>query len=75
MLLSGRRDENDALTHASRRFPVSIKDIYNVCTPELLGQSSLVMPWLTDHVSVDNNLVLEVTSEMNDNIIKVQQCL
>ncbi|XP_034562828.1 uncharacterized protein LOC117829310 [Notolabrus celidotus] len=47
-LLSGTRDEGQTLTHASGRFPVSINDIRSVCPLELLGQSSLVMPWMND---------------------------
>lgn len=50
-LFIGGRDENQALVHVSRRFPVSIKDIRSVCPPELLGESLLAMPWLTDNVN------------------------
>ncbi|XP_030581204.1 uncharacterized protein LOC115777435 [Archocentrus centrarchus] len=47
-LLSGSLDENQALAYASRRFPVSVKDISSVCPLDLLLQSSLYMPWMTD---------------------------
>uniref|UniRef100_A0A8P4FW34 Ubiquitin-like protease family profile domain-containing protein n=1 Tax=Dicentrarchus labrax TaxID=13489 RepID=A0A8P4FW34_DICLA len=47
-LLCGSRDENQALTHSTRRYPVSIKDMRSVCPLELLADSSLAMPWLTD---------------------------
>ncbi|XP_036935332.1 uncharacterized protein LOC119008775 isoform X3 [Acanthopagrus latus] len=47
-LFSGCRKGTQIITHVSRRFPVTIKDIRSFCPPELLAQSSMVMPWLTD---------------------------
>ncbi|KAK0156412.1 hypothetical protein N1851_000282 [Merluccius polli] len=44
-LLSGCRDENQTVTHSTRRHPVSIKDMRSVCPLELLAESSLAMPW------------------------------
>ena len=52
-LLRGCRDENQTVNHSTRRNPVSIKDMRSVCPLELLEESSLAMPWLTDNVSVD----------------------
>ncbi|KAM8760021.1 uncharacterized protein AB9X84_008237 [Acanthopagrus schlegelii] len=54
-LFSGCRKETQIITHVSRRFPVTIKDIRSFCPPELLAQSSMVMPWLTDDVSADKS--------------------
>nr|XP_055036496.1 uncharacterized protein LOC129423979 [Misgurnus anguillicaudatus] len=47
-LFTGDRDEEQTMACISRRFPVRIKDIRSVCPPELLGESFLAMPWLTD---------------------------
>ncbi|KAM6943918.1 uncharacterized protein PEZ65_001841 [Lycodopsis pacificus] len=47
-LFSGCRNEMERLTTISRRYPVPVKDMRSVCPPELLGQSSIEMPWLTD---------------------------
>nr|XP_055025246.1 uncharacterized protein LOC129415101 [Misgurnus anguillicaudatus] len=47
-LFTGNRDEKEPLAYVWKRYPVAIKDIRSVCPPELLGDSSLRMPWLTD---------------------------
>lgn len=47
-LCTGIKKESQVLTHATRRFPLQIKDVYSVCPPELLVHSSMAMPWLTD---------------------------
>ncbi|KAJ8352161.1 hypothetical protein SKAU_G00236370 [Synaphobranchus kaupii] len=47
-LLMGSRDERQILSRVGTRFPLTLKDVRSVCLLDLLEDSSLQMPWLTD---------------------------
>ncbi|KAJ8342665.1 hypothetical protein SKAU_G00325930 [Synaphobranchus kaupii] len=44
----GSRDERQILSRVGTRFPLTLKDVRTVCPLDLLEDSSLQMPWLTD---------------------------
>ena len=54
--MDGSRDGKQPLMREGAKFLITLKDLKSVCPVNILDESSLQMPWLTDEVSVNQLL-------------------